>query len=245
MSSFKGEHVWIIGASSGIGRALAIELAARGAVLALSARSIDKLGDLVLKIGQAHTFHPLDVTDPASIEKAIAAFPRIPDRVIYMAGQYEPMAFSEMNLDKARSIVDVNLTGAINVISLILPLLLQRKSGQIAITASVAGYLGLPKAQPYGATKAALINLSESLALELRDTGIDVKVINPGFVRTDMTAKNTFSMPMMIEPEAAARAIADGLTRGGFEIHFPKRFTWLVKIMSWLPQCIFSKMAPR
>ena len=245
MTGVKGEHIWIIGASSGIGRALAIELARSGARLLLSARSLDKLGELILEIGPTHSFHKLDVTDIASINSAIDALPGTPDRVIYMAGQYEPMDIATMDLQQASRIVETNLTGAINLVSLILPHLLKKKRGQIALTASVAGYRGLPHAQPYGATKAALINFAETLALETRGTGIDVKIINPGFVRTAMTDKNEFIMPMMISPEEAARSIVKSLCETGFEIHFPKKFTYLMKITGLLPFRLYKMVAPR
>lgn len=245
MTGVKGEHIWIIGASSGIGRALAIELARSGARLSLSARSLDKLGELILEIGPTHSFHKLDVTDIASINSAIDALPGTPDRIIYMAGQYEPMDIATMDLQQASRIVETNLTGAINLVSLILPHLLKKKRGQIALTASVAGYRGLPHAQPYGATKAALINFAETLALEMRGAGIDVKIINPGFVRTALTDKNEFIMPMMISPEEAARSIVKGLCETGFEIHFPKKFTYLMKIIGLLPFRLYKMVAPR
>lgn len=245
MINFKGEHVWIIGASSGIGKALAIELAGRGAVLALSARSLEKLGDIALTLGPAHTFHALDVTKPSTIEKALSDMPRIPDRIIYTAGYYEPMKMSALNLSQSRDIIDINFTGVVNVVALIMPHFLKRNSGQIAITASVAGYRGLPRSQPYGATKAALINFTQSLFLETRNTGLDIKLINPGFVRTPMTGKNDFKMPMMIEAEDAARRIADGLVDNSFEIHFPKRFSLLMKLISFVPFSLFAKVAAR
>lgn len=245
MTSLKGELIWIIGASSGIGRALAVELAGRGATLALSSRSIDKLGDLTLKLSAGHTFHAVDVVNVAALKKVIDDLPRLPDRVIYMAGQYEPGPLIKMDPYRAAQIVAVNLTGALNLVALILPLLVKRGHGQIALTASVAGYRGLPNAQPYGSTKAALINLAQSLDLETRGTGIDVKLINPGFVRTEMTAKNDFTMPMIIEADEAARAIADGLVGPSFEIHFPKKFTWIMKILSWLPRVLYRRIVPR
>lgn len=245
MTGFKGDLVWLIGASTGIGHALAIELAERGAILAVSARSLDKLGDLILKIGQGHTFHALDVTDAASVSKAFSELPRLPDRIIYLAGQYDPMSFEHMDMTQVQNIIATNLTGAITMISQVIMPLVQRGYGQIAITASVAGYRGLPHAQPYGATKAALINLTESLALDVRGKGIDVKLICPGFVRTRLTDKNAFKMPMMIEPEAAAIAIADGLSKQAFEIHFPKRFTLLMKLINMLPHPLYMKIAPK
>lgn len=245
MKSLSGKYIWIIGASSGIGAALARQMAAEGASLIISARTIENLYKLQEQIGIAHAVYPLDVTD-AKAFKAVASdvrqsIPRL-DSVIYLAGHYQPMSMDQLDLDECRDIVDTNLNGALNFIHAVLPILLDQKSGQIAICASVAGYSGLPNAQPYGATKAALINLTESLALEMRGRGIDVKLINPGFVRTPMTDKNSFAMPMMIEPEEAAKAIAHGLQSSHFEIHFPKRFTLLLKFMRLLPAWIYLRI---
>ena len=135
--------------------------------------------------------------------------------------------------------------GTLNCLHAVLPILQRQKSGQIALCGSVAGYRGLPNAQPYGATKAAIINLAESLKLETAGSGIDVRVINPGFVRTPMTDKNSFDMPMIISPEQAARSLADQLAGSGFEIHFPKKFTWAMKILRLLPDALYFPIVRR
>lgn len=246
MTDFRGETIWIIGASTGMGRALALELAARQAVLILSARDAGKLDALCAELGGGpHHVLPMDVTDGGQVASAFARLsaltPRL-DRVIYMAGTYEPMPFAQMRMDAAATIIATNLTGALDVVLRALPLLKQQKSGQIVLCASVAGYRGLPNAQPYGATKAALINLAESLRIETDASGIDVKIINPGFVRTPMTDKNTFRMPMMIEADQAARRIADGLLGRAFEIHFPRRFTFLMKFLQYLPFPLYRRL---
>ena len=241
-------HSWIIGASSGIGEALARELAARGETVCVSARSVDALDALVLSLkGEGHMALPLDVSSHKAVLHALhrlrAEFPRI-DRVIFMAGLYTPMSFGSMNLEEAERIIKVNLTSSIYVIEAVLPALLDQGGGQIALCASVAGYRGLPKSQPYGATKAGLINLAESLAAEVPGQ-IDVRVINPGFVESRLTDKNDFNMPMRISPEKAARAIADGLDKRGFEIHFPKAFTRIMKLLSILPNWLYFTLMRR
>ncbi len=248
MTGFQGKNVWIVGASSGIGHALALELSGRGATLALSARDEGKLQSLNVLAGGRHHVVPLDVTDAAAVERAAAhvfSLFSCLDSVIFMAGTYQPMRIDAMDMAASGGIVATNLTGALNLLHAVLPGLQRQKSGQIALCASVAGYRGLPNAQPYGATKAALINLAESLKLEVRGSGIDVRIINPGFVATPMTAKNRFAMPMIITPEKAARALAGGLLGRGFEIHFPRRFTWLMKILGILPAWIYFRVIPR
>lgn len=240
--SYQGKHYWIIGASSGIGAALAREMAARGARLALSARRADELRALADALGPAHLALPLDVTEAEPLRKAAAAvqeaFGRI-DGVIVMSAVYTPAPVEEMDMQTARQIVDVNLTGTLNCLHAALPVLRAQGAGQIALCGSVAGYRGLPKAQPYGATKAAIINLAESLRLELAGSGIDVRLISPGFVRTPMTDKNNFDMPSIVTPEEAARRIADGLCGRSFEIHFPRRFTWQMKLLRLLPDALY------
>lgn len=249
---FIGKKVWIIGASSGIGAALAHELARRGATLAISARRSDELQALRTAltpavVGEHHTL-PLDVTDRAAFlaaaQAAQARLGRI-DSVIFMAAAYQPGSVARMTADTLRQVVDVNLVAAFTCAEVLLPILRLQGSGQFALCGSVAGYRGLPNSQPYAATKAAIINLAETLRAEESRKGIDVRVINPGFVKTPMTDKNDFTMPMMIEPEDAARSIADGLEGDAFEIHFPKRFTFLMKVLRLLPDRVFFALMRR
>ncbi len=247
IEDYSKAHIWIIGASSGIGKALAAELNRRGATLALSARRAEELQSLNEELGGQHNVFPVDVTDTALMEKtakAIAAsFCRI-DSIIFMAAIYAPEKLAQMDMAVTRQIVDVNLNGAFNTVHTALPILNAQNGGQIALCGSVAGYRGLPGGQPYSATKAAVINLAESLRAEQAHNNIDVKVINPGFVRTPMTDKNDFKMPMMIEPEDAAKAIANGLQSKCFEIHFPKRFTFLMKLLHLLPPFLYFRLVP-
>jgi short-subunit dehydrogenase len=238
--SYQDQIIWIIGASSGIGRALAIELAERGANLALSARRHDELETLKAQLGDHHSVFPLDVTDGAMIaqtaEAIVAAQGRL-DRVIFMSAAYTPMQLDQLDLTLTKQTIEVNLLGAFNLIHAVLPLLKKQNAGQMALCGSVAGYVGLPDGQPYSATKAAVINLAESLRGEC-PRSIDIKLISPGFVRTPLTDKNNFPMPMIITPERAAKAIAQGLLTTRFEIHFPKRFTLILKLLEILPYAV-------
>lgn len=242
-------YTWIIGASSGIGAALAQSLARRGEVLGLSGRDPAALEAVRQSLpGQGHRCLPLDVRDPATLAAGFdaleQAWPRF-DRVVFMAGIYEPMALTDLDVLQVEQIVSVNLAGAFNLISVALPkLLLQKSRAQLAFCASVAGYRGLPNAQPYGATKAGLINLVESLKVEQGER-LDVRLISPGFVATRLTDKNGFDMPFRLSPEEAGERIAKGLTRLGFELHFPRRFTWMMKALASLPYRLYWPLARR
>lgn len=233
ITDWKGKRVWLIGASSGIGAALAHELARRGARLAISARNAQKLQRNALT-GALPV--PCDVTDTDSLAAArrtvLAAMGGI-DLVVYLAGDYVPMRADNFNLAVAEQVIAVNFTAAMHVTAAVLPDL--RPGGGIAFVASVAGYRGLPRALCYGPGKAALIHFAEVLHLDLAPKGIGVWVINPGFVATPLTAKNDFSMPALQTPEQAANATVDGFKSANFEIHFPKRFTRLMKLLAILP----------
>lgn len=246
---WRGKHVWIVGASTGIGAALAEELARRGAILTLSARSADKLQAVLAQLsGGGHQAAPLDITDPQSIATAvaqIAAGQKRIDVVVLNAGAYAPMRAWAIDRDSAELQISTNLTGTVDCLAAILPTLLAQGAGHIAIVASVAGYRGLPQALIYGATKAALINLAETLHLDLGPRGIKVQVINPGFVATPLTAGNDFKMPALISAEAAARAMADGMLTDRFEIHFPKRFTRVLKLLRLLPYGLYFRLIRR
>jgi len=242
--SLKNKHVWLVGASTGIGRQLARELATRGASLTLSARSVDKLESLAQEIGGAVRVLPLDVRDPAAIGSAASSLPDL-DGVVYLAAAYNPDKGKERTPPKmVEQVVSVNLTGAIYLAQAVRDRLCKRAESFLALYASVAGYRGLPHGQPYSATKAGLISYAESLRVELEGK-VDVKVINSGFVDTRITRQNDFPMPMLMQPAEAARRIADGLERGGFEICFPKRFAYLVKLLRLMPYWLFLRISRR
>lgn len=233
ITDWQGQRVWLVGASTGIGAALARELAGHGARLALSARRVEKLQALALADA---LLLPCDATDTASLagarEQLLVAWGGV-DLVVYLAGDYVPMRADTFDLAVAEHVVAVNFNGAMRLAATVLPDL--RPGGGIAFVASVAGYRGLPKALCYGPGKAALIYFAEVLHLDLSPRGIGVWVINPGFVATPLTAQNDFSMPALQTPGQAARAMLDGFKTGHFEIHFPKRFTRLMKFLAHLP----------
>jgi len=237
-----GRRVWIVGASSGIGAALARQLAARGARLALSARRPAPLHALLARTGAQALVLPLDVTDAQAVAGAAARLEAEwggVDLVLWLAARYAPMRAHDFDIAEAHAIVDANLGGVLNGIAAVLPMLMRQRHGGIALVASVAGYRGLPKSLVYGPTKAALINLAESLYLDLHSENIGVWLVSPGFVDTPMTAANDFRMPALVDPDEAADAILDGLRRGCFEIHFPKRFTLWMRLLRLLPQRLY------
>jgi short-subunit dehydrogenase len=235
LDDWRGLRVWLIGASSGIGEATAKALMQRGARLALSSRNRDAL--TALADGKAHVA-VADITDRASLAAAFdevrAALGDI-DLAIVNAGTHRPVRAWELDAAAAERLVQVNLVGAINASALLAPYFAARGSGRLAVTASVAGYGGLPTGLVYGATKAALINFAETLYLDLAPKGVAVHLINPGFVKTPLTDLNEFSMPALIGSEEAAEEILAGIERGEFEIHFPKRFTRSLKLLKLLP----------
>jgi short-subunit dehydrogenase len=228
------EIIWIIGASEGIGAELARAWAKRGARLVLSARSGTRLQELAATLGDDHVVVPLDLANRASIDAAAAQIAKLGpvDRVVNMAALYAPGKVAELSPVDAAQIVSVNLTGSFHIAQIAQSLL--RNGGQLALCGSVAGYVGLPQGQIYSATKAGVINLSESLRAELAGR-FDVRLISPGFVDTRLTQRNNFTMPAMITPKIAAQAIIDGLGSSRFEVHFPRRLTLALKVLKILP----------
>ena len=241
ITDWHGQHVWLIGASTGIGRATAALLHRRGAQVTLSARSAVALDAFVAEHPGAQAL-ALDATDAAAVQAAaqrlLLQHGRI-DLAMYCVGHYRAMTAIDFDLADALRHQQVNVVGALNLLGATLPGLIQQaaagQAAHLSLVASVAGYRGLPNALAYGPTKAALINLAEVLYLDLSARGVGVSLINPGFVDTPLTAQNQFHMPALISPEAAAQAIVRGWAAGEFEIHFPKRFTRFLKALRALP----------
>jgi len=241
ITDWRGQHVWLVGASSGIGRATAARLHALGAQVTVSARGEPALDSFVAEHPGAQAL-VVDATDADALRSAARQLVRQHGRIdlaMYCAGHYRAMQATHFDLADALRHQQINYVGALNLLDAVLPTLLrQSAAGQpahLSLVASVAGYRGLPNALAYGPTKAALINLAEVLYLDLHDRGVGVSLVNPGFVDTPLTAQNTFHMPALITTEAAALAIVAGWGQGAFEIHFPKRFTRLLKAMRPLP----------
>ena len=237
IKDWRGQRIWVVGASSGIGAETARLLMERGAKVALSARNRDNLQAIAGGNPDAMVL-PLDITQHAQLltarDQVLGLWHGI-DLVLVVAGTYNKMRADDFDLAVAKKLVDTNLSGTLNCLDAMLPVLLAQSKGGVGIVASVAGLSGLPQALIYGPTKAALINLCESLYLDLRPRGISVYLINPGFVATPLTAGNDFAMPALISATTAAQEVVRGLERGEFHIHFPKRFTNWLRLLRLLP----------
>ena len=243
LSDWTGRVVWLVGASSGIGRACAELLHARGARVVLSARG----GALLDAFTQSHGGSlaiVLDVNDRAAMtcaaQQIVQRFGRI-DMAVYCAGYYKAMRATHFDLDEMLQHQRINYGGALHMLDAVLPILLGQGAGHISLVSSVAGYRGLPNSLGYGPTKAALINLAQTLYLDLQPVGLSVSVVNPGFVDTPLTTANQFKMPALITPTQAAQAMLKGWAAGRFEIHFPKRFTLWLKLLSHLSDGLYFK----
>ncbi|MGV8833319.1 MAG: SDR family NAD(P)-dependent oxidoreductase [Devosia sp.] len=243
---------WIIGGGSGIGAAVAQLLASRGWTVAISGRRVEKLA-AVAKGNPTISPYPLDVTDRAAIEttvhKIAAELGRI-DLFIFGAAAWQPMDVGDYDYDKFAKVVDTNYLGVLRLANPVIAQMDRQGGGHFAVIASVAGYFGLPRSAAYSSTKAGLINLLETMRTELAPRKIAVRMIAPGFVKSELTDKNDFPMPFLMETDAAATRIVDGLTQSDrFEIAFPKRMVWLMKTVRWLPYPVFfwltSKMLPK
>ena len=239
ITDWHGLRVWVIGASSGIGEATAAALHAGGAQVLVSARNAASLDAFVKRQsgGEGAQAWPLDVTDAAAVKataQAILAQGPL-DLVLYCAGHYNEMRATEIDMADLKKHLAINYTGVLHVIDAVLPAMTARGAGHLSLISSVAGFRGLPKSLAYGPTKAALTNLAENLYLDLGPLGLGVSVIHPGFVQTPLTAQNDFTMPALITPEQAAKAMIAGWAQGDFDIHFPKRFTRVMKLLRLLP----------
>jgi NADP-dependent 3-hydroxy acid dehydrogenase YdfG len=233
----KDGAAWVTGASAGIGRATALALVDRGWTVHVTARNSEALAALAAERPGKIVPQPGDVTDAgrmAGIVQTIEAESPLA-LVILNAGVYLPMRAQEFDAAQAAKTFDVNLTGVANCLDPVLKAMIARKHGHVALTASVAGYRGLPRAAAYSASKAALIAMAEALAFDLIDLNVRISVLNPGFVQTEATAVNDFDMPFLMTTDTAARRIVEGLAKPGFEIAFPRRFALILRTIGLLP----------
>lgn len=240
--------VWCTGAGKGIGRAVALRLARDGGTVAASSRTAGDLEAVAAEaVGLGGTIRPysLDVTDADAVARAVdtieAELGRL-DLVILNAGTHTPIRAAEFDRSVFRKLMETNYMGTVNALSAVLPRFIDRRAGHIAVVASVAGYRGLPTAAAYGASKAALINMCEAFKPELDRYGVQLTLINPGFVKTPLTDRNDFKMPFLMEVEDAAERIVEGLSTKRFEVTFPKRFTWGMKIARCLPYALYFRI---
>jgi len=237
----KWKTVWIVGGSTGIGRELALAMDGGVDHVAVSARSEDTLSALATG-SKSLAAYPLDVSDKDAVKACVTAIEATAgpiDLAVLSAGAWKLMDAAELDLAAVRTGIEVNYMGVMHALDALLPGMLARGRGHIAIVASVAGYRGLPRSIAYGPTKAALINLAEILRCELAPRGITVSLVNPGFVDTPMTRDNPFPMPGMIPASVAAQALLKGLMRERYEIVFPFGFVMAMKLLGILPNAVY------
>ena len=240
--------IWITGASSGIGKALAIKFAKEGWKVAISARRENLLNEIAKTYNDIFPY-PLDVTDSKKCE---LVFNSIKERFknvdisVFSTGIHDPKSEKSLDLNKVRQIMEVNFFGTINSVNAVYKYYKERKSGQISIVSSIAGYRGLPAGGAYCASKSALTSFTESLNFDMKRNNVRVSLISPGFIKTPMTDQNDFPMPMIKTPEFAAEEIYNGLVKkNAFEIHFPKSFTFIMKILQILPNWAYFKLVEK
>ncbi|MGI9402321.1 MAG: SDR family NAD(P)-dependent oxidoreductase [Rhizobiaceae bacterium] len=241
---------WITGASAGIGRELALKLANEGYTVYASARSAEALDKLATEFsGKGRIISlPLDVTDEKANREAVERIVSESGRLIlavFNAGVFLPIRGSELELSTFEKSFGLNFFGVLNGLLPTIEVMKEAGIGQIAIVSSSAGYGGLPKSAAYGSTKAALINLAESLKFDLDPLNIRIQVVTPGFVKTPATDKNDFHMPFLMPADEAAEVFSRGLKADVFDISFPKRFTYILKFLNLLPYRMYFWLVSR
>lgn len=237
---WQGKTYWLVGASEGLGLALAQVMARAGADLVLSARSADRLAAAAATLARPARTVVCDVASSASVQAAAAEVGPV-DGVVFLAGVYTPMAAQDWDADAVEAMCDVNFTGCARVLGAVVPRLVARGAGHVVITGSLSGFRGLPGAIGYAASKAGVMALAESMYCDLRGTGVQVQLANPGFIRTRLTDKNDFAMPMLMEPEQAADAMFALMNTDAFKANFPRRFSWLFRGANFLPDWAYYR----
>jgi NADP-dependent 3-hydroxy acid dehydrogenase YdfG len=245
MRDWQGRRYWLVGASEGLGLALADKMSRAGVDLILSARSADRLAQAVATLPGPARAVTVDVGDTASVRAAAAEVGPI-DGVVFLAGVYWPTRAQAWDADAVEAMCNVNLTGCARVLGAVMPAMIARGSGHVVITGSLSGFRGLPGAIGYCASKAGVMSLAESMYADLRGTGVDVQLANPGFIRTRLTDKNDFNMPFIMEPEAAAQAMFDHMNSDQFKTSFPTLFSWVFRLSQFLPDWAYYRIfAPK
>lgn len=241
MKTWVGKRYWLVGASEGLGRALAHRMSRCGVQLVLSARSTDRLESLADELPGPCRVVPCDVSDDDDVARAAEEVGEI-DGLVYLAGVYWPQAAQDWQAPEVTAMCDVNLTGAARVLGQVVPGMVARDRGHIVMTGSLSGFRGLPGATGYTASKAGVMVMAEALHADLRKTGVQVQLVNPGFIRTRLTDKNDFKMPFLMEPEAAADVIFDHMNTTRFQKSFPAPFSWLFRLGQFLPDALYYRL---
>jgi len=236
-----GKRYWLVGASEGLGRALAERMSAAGAELILSARNAGRLEDLAAALPGPARAVAVDVADADSVGRAAEAAGEV-DGLVWLAGVYWPMRSQDWNADQVAAMCDINFTGAARVLGHVVPDMVARDRGHIVLTGSLSGFRGLPGAVGYGASKAAVMSLAETMHADLRKTGVAVQLANPGFIRTRLTDKNDFAMPFLMEPGQAADRMFAHMNTGRFAANFPRGFGAVFRLSQFLPDWAYFRL---
>jgi len=242
MRDFQNKTYWIVGASEGLGRALAIQLAEVGAKVIISARNEERLIELSEELGSNSLVLPMDVTMESSVRIAYRKLPRTLDGFIYVSGVYWHMSASSWDREKAEEMVDVNLVGAMRCLAHLVPKFMKQGSGHIVLTGSIAGYRGLPGSVGYCASKAGLMSLAETLKIDLSKSNIDVQLLNPGYIKTRLTDKNPYKKIYVMTPAEAAQFSVMHMRSNRFQSSFPRIFSIISKIIKNFPDWLYFKI---
>ncbi|WP_299774161.1 SDR family oxidoreductase [uncultured Tateyamaria sp.] len=239
--SLSGKRYWLVGAGDGLGRALAHCMSRAGVEVIVSSRGEDKLKELVEELPGKASYQTVDIADDESVKAAAEAVGDI-DGLVLLAGVYWPFSAKDWNAEQAVAMADVNFTGFMRVLGQVVPAFVKRDAGQIVITSSLTGFRGLPGSIGYTASKAATMSLAECMYADLRGTGVRVQVANPGFIKTQLTDKNDFNMPFIMEPEAAAREMFELMLTDNFKKSFPTFFSLLFRGSQFLPDWLYYRI---
>lgn len=236
-----GKRYWLVGASEGLGAALAREMSDAGVELILSARSEDKLREVAKHLPAKAEVKPVDITDAEALARVADEIGEI-DGVVQLAAVYWPFGAKDWEAEHANLMADVNLGGAMRLVGVVVPRFVARGHGHIVLTGSLSGYRGLPGAAAYVATKSGVMALAESLYADLRGTGVEVQLLNPGFIETRLTDKNDFKMPFKMQPNEAAEVYFAHMSGGGFQKAFPRLFSWVFRGSQFLPDWLYYRV---
>jgi len=241
MTQWQGKRYWLVGASEGLGRAVAHIMSAAGVEVVVSARSEDRLKSLVDELPGKATYVTVDVSDLASVEAAAKQVGEI-DGMVYLAGVYWPMKTQEWDNAQAEQMAEINFVGASRCVGAVISPMVERGAGHVVLTGSLSGFRGLPGAIGYGASKAAIMYLAESMRADLGTKGVKVQLVNPGFIKTRLTDKNEFKMPFIMEADAAAQEFFDHMNSRGFKRSFPMVFSWFFRVSQFLPDWLYYRL---
>ncbi len=241
MTDWQGKRYWLVGASEGLGREVAFCLSRAGAEVVVSARSEDRLKELVAALPGKASYVTVDVTDRAAVETAASQIGDI-DGVVYLAGVYWPMKSQEWDNEKADMMGEVNFLGASRVVGSVIKDMVAKNAGHIVLVGSLSGFRGLPGAIGYCSSKAGMMALAESMQADLRTSPINVQLINPGFIKTRLTEKNDFNMPFIMSPEDAAKEVFEHMNTDHFKKSFPMLFSWVFRLSQFMPDWMYYRL---